>query len=585
MNVMWMIVLGRLRHDVSVEAAENELTALWRHFYQAPEGPGYAAVLTPFSESILGGTHAALLGTLGAVAILCLIACLNVTALHILRTTERHPELAVRQALGATRGRLVSNLFGEGLLVAALGGIGGVVVAFAATPLLVAMLPAEIPRLDQVVVGQRVLAFSIAVSCLAGLLSSIGSAVAMGDVSLSQASSRTVSRRNEFRTILVVAEIAAAVVLSVAAALMARTLINLKNVPLGFEQSVLALQVSPQGPMSRNRAFYQELLQRVRHLPSVEAASAITQRPLWNTVGNDWVFVLEGQSAREAERNPMLNLMAVSSDYFRTLGIPILRGRALVDADAPGQPGVVVISESLARRLWPGQDVIGKRLQMPLGDSPYHNSWLSVVGVVGDARYRELQATRFDAYISYLQADHRLSHLMIRTRDQPAGLAASVRAVVHDIDRNVPITETTTMAQVVSRALSTPTFVATSFGLFAVAAAVLAGLGLYGLVAYALATRTREIGVRMALGAVPRHILTKFVREGVRLALLGGAIGIAAAFGAATLMSSLVFGLSVHDPVSFVLAPLLLILVAVTATILPARRAARVDPLVALRYE
>jgi putative ABC transport system permease protein len=222
---------------------------------------------------------------------------------------------------------------------------------------------------------------------------------------------------------------------------------------------------------------------------------------------------------------------------------------------------------------------------MPLGDSPYHNTWLSVVGVVGDARYRELQATRFDVYISHLQADHRLSHLMVRTQNQPASLAASVRAIVHDLDRNLPITETTTMAQVVSQVLSTPTFVATSFGLFAVAATVLAGLGLYGLVAYAVATRTREIGVRMALGAVPAQILTKFVRDGVRLTLLGGAFGIVGAFGAATLMSSLVFGVSIHDPFSFVLAPLLLILVAVTATILPARRATQVDPLVALRYE
>jgi putative ABC transport system permease protein len=337
--------------------------------------------------------------------------------------------------------------------------------------------------------------------------------------------------------------------------------------------------------MSRNRAFYQELLQRVRNHPSVEAASAITQRPLWNTVGNDWVFMVEGQSAQEADRNPMLNLMAVSSDYFRTMEIPIRRGRALMDTDAPGQPGAVVISESLARRIWPGQDAIGKRLQMPLGDSPYHNTWLSVVGVVGDARYRELQATRFDVYISHLQADHRLSHLMVRTQNQPASLAASVRAIVHDLDRNLPITETTTMAQVVSQVLSTPTFVATSFGLFAVAATVLAGLGLYGLVAYAVATRTREIGVRMALGAVPAQILTKFVRDGVRLTLLGGAFGIVGAFGAATLMSSLVFGVSIHDPFSFVLAPLLLILVAVTATILPARRATQVDPLVALRYE
>lgn len=585
-NVMWMVALGRLRQGIGINAAADELTALWRQFYQAGFDVTYSAVLTSFSEAIFGRTRPALLGTLSAVALLCLIAFLNVTALQVLRTTERRSELAVCHALGATHRRLFSCICGESFLIAALGGVGGVFVAVVATPMLVAMLPGETPRLDEVGINPRAIGFSIAASCVAGLLSSIASAMVIGRASVREAGSRTVSRRNEFRTILVMAEIAAAVMLSVAAALTARSFINLKNVPLGFDTtSVLALKVSPQGEVSRTRAFYQELLERVRQVPSIEAASAITQRPLWNTVGNDWTFTADGQSEQEAARNPMLNLMAVSSDYSRTMGIPILRGRALTDSDAEGQPGAVVVSESLAGLLWPGQDAIGRRVKMPLGDTPYHNIWLSIVGVAGDARYRELQATRFDLYISYLQADHRPSYLMIRTRNEPGTVAASVRTIVRDLDPNLPVTETTTMAQVVSEALSTPAFVATSFGLFALAAAALAGLGLYGLVAYAVATRTGEIGVRMALGAVPAQILARFLREGVILTLTGGLLGIAAAFGLAQFMSSLIFGVSVRDPFSFVFAPLFLITIAVAATILPARRAARVDPIVALRYE
>jgi predicted permease len=585
-GVGWMFALGRLRPGVGIDGAAAELTTIWRQTYQGQfDVSGFSAVVTPFEESVFGSTRPALLGVLGAVSLLLLIACVNVAGLHAVRTTERRPELAVHLALGASRSRAFSIVFAENVLLAILGCAGGMLVAMAATPLLVTLLPPETLRLKNVRVGPEAVALGVVASILASFLSGIASYVVVSRVSLRHEDSpRITSSRNQLRSILVVAETVAAVTLLFAAGLTARSFIKLSQVPLGFDSySIITMKVSPRGEATRNGAFYRDLLDRVRLLPGVEAAAAITQRPLWNTIGSDWVFTVEGQSESDAERNPMLNLMAVSSDYFRTMGIPIRTGRPLTDDDAAGQPGSVVLSESLAR-LWPGQNPIGKRIKMPLGQTPYHNAWLTVVGIAGDARYRELHGVRLDCYISYLQADHRLNHLMIRTQE-PAGVVTAVRNVVRELDKNLPVTNATTMAQIISEVLSTPALVATLFSVFAVIATGLAGVGLYGLLAYAVAGQTREIGVRMALGAVPADILTHVARKGALLAMVGGVIGIATSIALASLMSPLVFGVSVHDPISVVIAVFLLVSAALVATIFPALRAARVDPLVALRYE
>jgi putative ABC transport system permease protein len=278
-------------------------------------------------------------------------------------------------------------------------------------------------------------------------------------------------------------------------------------------------------------------------------------------------------------------LMAVSAEYFRTMRIRVVQGRPLNEKDVRGQPGSVVISESLAQHLWPGRAAVGQRIKLPLGDTPYHNTWMTVVGVVGDARYRELHATRFDVYLSPDQADHRLNHLLIRSRRETAALIPQVRAIVRELDRNLPVTDVITMKQAVSQALSTPAFTAASLAVFAIFAAGLAGLGLYGLLASTVAARTREIGIRMAMGAMPANLIYRFVREGLLLTVTGAALGLAGAFVLAGLLSAVVFGVTVRDPLNFALAVLFLMMVATVATILPALRAARVDPLVALRYE
>jgi putative ABC transport system permease protein len=334
------------------------------------------------------------------------------------------------------------------------------------------------------------------------------------------------------------------------------------------------------------RAFYQDLLSRVRALPDVESAAVVMLRPLWGTVGMDWRYTIEGQSEGEVARNPSVNMETVSADYFRTMRIPVQRGRAFTDADAEGQPGVVVVGEALARRAWPGQDPIGKRLKIPLPETPYDKQWLTVVGVVADARYRELPQGRLDLYMSYLQANHHVQHLMVRTRSRDwAALGPAIRAAVYAIDSAQPVSEVVTMRQVVDDALGGPRFAARLFATFAVAAASLAALGLYGLLAYSVTRRRREIGVRVALGARPVDVSGLVLREGMSLALAGIAVGVVAAAAGSRLLGSLLYGVGPLDPVTFASAPALLATVAAAACLLPARRARRVDPVEALRSE
>jgi putative ABC transport system permease protein len=333
------------------------------------------------------------------------------------------------------------------------------------------------------------------------------------------------------------------------------------------------------------RSFYERILDGVHDLPGVESAAIVTLRPLWGTVGMDWPSTIEGQSKEEAGRNPLLNLETVSPDYFKTMGIPVRQGRSFIPADAAGQPGVVVVSESLARRYWSGQDAVGKRLKIPLPGTPYNDQWLSIVGVVGDARYRELSAARLDLYMSYAQANHRPHHLVVRTRNEPTTLIASIRGVVRGVDPEVPVTDALPMSEAVSAALGGPRFAARLFGSFALVALGLAALGLYGLMAYSVSRRTREIGVRMALGARAAHVRALVLGEGLRLAGLGIGVGLAAALAATRLLKSLLFEVGTTDFWSYAAGPALLALVAIAACLLPARRAMRVEPAAALRSE
>jgi putative ABC transport system permease protein len=594
-GIGWMVVLGRLQDGATVEGGRAELTGIWRSGYKGPaDATAYAAETQPLSDSLLGHTRPALVALLAAVGLVLLIACANVAGLLVVQTMERRSEFAVRQALGASRLRLARALMAESALVALLGGALGLAAAAWGRPLLVALAPADVPRLQEAAINARAFACALFAAVASAVVAGLAPLFLLRGSSLEEsfrAGGRTLAAgRSRLRSALVVAEVALSLVMIVGAGLLVRTFVKLRQVPIGFEADrVLAMDVGipdvryPQD--AQWRSFYERLLGATKALPGVESAAIVTLRPLWGTVGMDWPFGVEGQSQEDVERNPLLNLESVSADYFETMGIPIRRGRTLADTDDLTHPGVVVVSESMAQRYWPNQDPIGKRLKIPLPDTPFHDTWLSVVGVAGDARYREIRSGRLDLYMSYRQANHRPRHLVVRSRLDPHALAGPVRDVVRGLDPDVPVTDVLAMSEAVSAALGGPRFAARVFGAFALVALVLAALGLYGLLAYSVSRRTREIGVRVALGAQAADVRRLVLGEGLTLVAAGIAIGLAAAWVASRALDSLLFGVTAADPLTYALGPLVLAAVAAAASLLPARRATRVDPAVALRAE
>jgi predicted permease len=473
-------------------------------------------------------------------------------------------------------------------------GAAGVVIARAAVPALVALAPGDVPRLHDASVDTGTLGFAVLVTLLSAALCGLAPMLAVRTRGLQGALhevSRTVtSRPGRLRLVLVVGEVALALVLLVGGGLLVRSFVALSDAPLGFEtRGVLSAEVGPPPLLSDDvasrRRFFEEMLRRVRVLPGIESAAVVTLRPLSGTVGMDWPFTVEGQSEEDAERNPHVNFETVSPGYFETMGIPLRRGRGFTESDREGHPGVVVVSETLARRYWPGQDPIGKRIKIPLSPTEFDDQWLSVVGVVGEARYRELRATRLDLYMSFRQSDHTPGHLVVRTRADAALVAPLVRQALEDLAPELPPPDVTPMARVVSEALGGPRFAARLFSAFALVALLLAALGLYGLLAWSVGRRTREIGVRVALGARPADVGRLVLGEGLTLTAVGLALGLLAAFASARVLSALLYAVEPTDGLTLAAASALLLGVALLACAIPARRALRMDPVAALRHE
>lgn len=594
-GVWWMSGLGRLKPGVSLAQARRDMAAIAlaynRETYKAE---GITAVVTPLAEVVFGSTRPALLALLGGVGLVLLVACANVAALQLVQVSERAPELALRTALGASHAQLARGVAAESLALGLIGGGFGVLCAFAGVPLLVALSPQDVPRLGDAALDATALGFALFATLLATAATALGPVLAVRYRSFREVlagSSRTLaSGRSRLRATLVVAEVALALTLLVGAGLLVRSFAALRDVPLGFDAAhVFAVEAEPPSDRypeaAQQRRYVDELVARMRALPGVEAAAAVTLRPLWGSVGMDWPFTIEGQSPKDAERNPLLNFETITPDYFRVMGIPLKQGRAFEERDREGQPGVVVVSETLARRCWPGQDPIGKRLKIPLPPTEYHQAWLTVVGVAGDARYRELRATRLDLYMPHRQSDHRPHHLVVRAQGDVSGLPAALQRVVRELDPEQAAPEVVAMTDAVSAALGGPRFAARVFSAFALVALLLAALGLYGLIAYSVGRRTREIGVRVALGARPRHVAHLVLGEGLKLALVGLLLGLAASLAGARLLSKLLFGVGPTDTLTLAAASGLLVAIAILASALPARRALGVEPAVALRQE
>jgi predicted permease len=588
--VRWMIAVGRLKAGVSVDEARAALDVTIGGLdrdYRPQSGESIRAVVRPLVGELLGTTRRALLLLLAAVGAVLLIACANVSNLLLSRSVERRREIATRIVLGASRARLARQLLGEVVPLALAGGLLGIGIAGVALDSLVRVAGAELPRAEEIALDLNALAAAIVLSlgtgflcALAPLLQSRG--VALGSALRDDSRSGSSPFQRRMRDALVTGEIALALVLLVGAVLLVVSFLSLRSQDLGFDPDhLLTAELElppPKGATPEQvRLAQRALLERIRTIPEVESASAILTRPLWSAVGLDSTYQLEGQTVDQARSNPVVNLESTVPDYFRTMRIRILAGRDFTEDDTVRAPRVAIVSESFARSAWPGRDPLGRRLRVD-------KEWLTVIGVVADVRYREIEISRLDVYEPYTQSDSTPHHVVIRTAGDPRTIAREVRGVVQAIDPSQAV-ELSTMNEIVSRAMGRWRLNARLFGVLAVLAVLLAAVGTYSVMSYAVSQRRQEIGVRVALGAGRGHITRMILGDGFKLALSGVAIGTLVAYSASGLLRHLLIGIGPHHPAAFGGAALLLCAVAALACLLPARRAAAVDPGVAMRVE
>ena len=587
-------VVGRLREGVTHEQAQAELAGVAARLAEVhpQSNADWGVRLVPLAETLVGKAREALLILFGAVVFVLAIACANVANLLLSRATARRKEVAIRTALGATRWRVVRQLLAESVLLALLGGAAGIFMALWGVDVLVALVPEALrfARLDEARVDGAVLAFTAGVSLLTGLLTGLLPGLKVSRPGLGEAlketgrSSTAGGRLKRARAALVVAEIAVTLVLLVGAGLLLRSFARLQQADLGFDpRGLLTLQVgAPQqlyGQPGKRAEYYRRMQERLAALPGVRGVASTSSLPL------DWVlnfsFDVEGRPARPGQE-PQADYSSVSPNYFEVMGIPVLRGRAFGERDAAGAPDVAVINEAMARRVFPGEDPLGRRLVV---DYLERRLSLEVVGVVADARQVVGQEPKAHIYDCSLQRPWLSSAFVVRAAGDPAALAGAAQAAVREVDRGRAAAEVKTMEQILAEGVAQPLFYTQLLSAFALVALLLAAVGVYGVMSYSAAQRTHEIGVRIALGARGRDVVRMVVGQGMALALAGVGLGLAGAFALTRILSGLLYGVSATDPATFAGVALLLAAVALLACYLPARRATKVDPVVALRYE
>jgi len=594
--------IGRLKPGVTLEQARAEMEniALGLEKQYPESNTGYGVALMTMYDDMVGDIRPALLVLLGAVGFVLLIACANVANLLLARAASRQKEIAIRTALGASRLRIVRQLLTESMLLAILGGGLGLLLALWGTDALIAVIPDVLPRAEEIGIDGGVLGFTLAVSMATGIIFGLVPAKPDLNESLKEGGRTSASGRHRVRNVLVVAEVALALVLLIGAGLMIRSIFGLRGIAPGINaKNVLTMAI----PLSQNvynepakiRTFYEQLLERLKSVSSVQHAAITADMPL---TGDDsevpfWV----GTGARPApEDMPFALICPTSAGYAEAMGLPLLRGRFLSDQDTEKAPGVAVIDDNLARGLFPNQDPIGQRLTMR-GIGPMPDLPLEIVGVVGHVKHFGLdgdakQKIQYQFYFPYRQVpDVFLTQmasnitLVTRTATDPLAMTSAVKEQVLAVDKDQPVSNIRTMEQIVSDSIAQQRFSMLLLGIFAAVALVLAGVGIYGVMSYSVAQRTHEMGIRMALGARATDVLRLIVKQGMMLAALGVGIGLVAAFMLTRLMASLLYGVSATDPLTFIAISLLLAGVALGACFVPARRATKVDPMVALRYE
>jgi putative ABC transport system permease protein len=589
------IALARLKPGVTLARAQGEMDAIATRLEAAyPESKGWGVQVIGVRDQVVGYVRRAIEVLVAAVAFVLLIACANLASLLLSRASAREREVAIRAAMGASRARVVRQLLAESLLLAAAGGALGLLLARWGIETLRALAPADTPGMESAALDPQVLAFALIVTLATGML--FGLAPALGasrpDVNASLREggrgSTEGTRSHRLRGALVASEIALAFVLVVGAALMAKTLVRLGRFDLGFDPGhVLTLRTPLRGPgyasdQAKSR-FFQQVLARVEALPGVEAASVTSGLPIqgWSGMG----FVTGDDPSPAPERMPDANYLVVAPHYFRVMGVRLREGRAFSEADTAQSPGVAIVNEELARRYWPGASAVGKRLRTGTSDSL---PWLTVVGVAANVRTRGPDNTyQPELYVPHTQYPWLLSPrlLVVRSTGDPLAIAPAVRRELLALDETQPVSDIQPLDLVAGQAAAQRRFLMALLGAFAAMALVLAGTGIYGVLAYFVARRTHEIGIRVAIGAARGDVVRLVLAQGSRIALVGLGGGLAGALVLTRALATILFEVSPADPGTLVLVTLLLALVALLACYLPARRAARLDPISALRHE
>jgi putative ABC transport system permease protein len=531
----------------------------------------------------------------GAVGFVLLIACANVANLLLASAATRQRELAIRTALGASRMRLMRQLLTESGMLALTGGALGFLLALWGVALMTKLLPQDFPRLGEIRLDWRVLGFTLVASVVTGILFGFAPSLQLSKTGVQDSlkeMGRGVSgsrRHNRLRNLLIVGEVALSVVLLAGAGLLFRSFMQLQSVNTGFNsQQLLTARLTPAGAKYRTDPdyikFYNETMQRISTVPGVTTVAAINTLPL--DKGPTAGFRIEGRPPLTADKWPGGNYRTVSADYFRAMDIPIVQGRAFTDQDTMQTPLVVIVNQALARRDFPGESAIGKRLNLGNTDAQGQPTWFEIVGVASDVRSLELREEAApEFYLSAQQDSFANMFVVVRTSIEPTGIAASIRQAAAEVDKTASVSDIKTMDNIVSAAVTQPRFNVFLLGLFSGIALLLSAAGIYGVTAYSVTQRTHEFGIRMALGAQVGDVLGMIIGQGMLLISVGVVIGLVAAFALTRLLRTLLFGVSASDPLTFVAITLLLTFVALVACYIPARRATKVDPLVALRYE
>jgi putative ABC transport system permease protein len=598
-----MRLVGKLKPGIDEQQVRAELTALRdqaeREWPDPQNGSGLARwsyEAEPLKEVFTGNLRPVLLVLLAAVGCVLLIATANVANLLLARASTREREMAIRAALGASRFRLLRQLLTESVLLAAAAGALGLLLASYGVDLLLKLEPGNLPRMNEVGIDKGVLVFTSCVALLSGILFGLAPALQVSRTNLNESlkeggrSSTETRGRARLRGLLVISQTALALVLLAGAGLMVKSFVRLQQVNPGFNpEGLLTVQVSPPqtryGEKNKRVAFHRELLERVRSLPGVQSASTSNSVPPEN-VGDVDVFEVAGQPVPPDQNRPLAERLLLSPDHFRTLGIPLLSGRDFSLADDTNAPPVAIINRTMAQRYFPGGEAVGGRIHF--GDFGPDVPWITIVGVAGDVKNNGLSAE--DAMTIYAPYEQNLwswdsISLFLRASSNPQSLTAGVRDAVQAIDKDLPIANIKTGDQLLYDAVGRPRFHTLLIALFAGLALLLAAVGIYGVISYSVAQRTHELGIRLAVGARPRDVLFLVMRQGMMLTLTGTVIGVLAAFGLTRLLTSLLFRVSATDPLMFAGVAALLVAVALLACWIPARRATKVDPMIALRYE